>query len=126
MVQKAREKTQHMSNVSISIGNVDRLPFPDATFDVVLISDALHHLSCPEQALHEVRRVLKKDGLFLLVDPAKETPIIVLLGWLLKPIEKAYRYYSQSMLKKLLEQEEFRVTDIERHFLNNFVFATTT
>ena len=124
MVEKAKEKTQQLSNVSITHGTSEKLPFPDAFFDVVLISDALHHMARPESVVREVRRVLKNDGLFLLVDPAKETPILILFGWLFKPLEKAHQYYSQDMLQELLAHGGFVMLETTRLFFNNFIFAT--
>ncbi len=39
-------------------GLMERLPFPDQSFDIVLCSWVLEHLACPEQAFAEVARVL--------------------------------------------------------------------
>ena len=40
----------------------ERLPFPDACFDLVVLSEVLEHLGADLQALANVRRVLKDDG----------------------------------------------------------------
>jgi SAM-dependent methyltransferase len=40
----------------------ERLPFPDATFDVVLAQDILEHVQDPTATLREMRRVLRPDG----------------------------------------------------------------
>jgi len=45
------------------------LPFSDETFDLVICKDVFEHLVCPEFTLREIRRVLKKGGLFLLHVP---------------------------------------------------------
>ncbi|MBN1267297.1 MAG: class I SAM-dependent methyltransferase, partial [Anaerolineales bacterium] len=42
------------------------LAFPRASFDLVLISNALHHLAEPEESIQEMMRVLKPGGLFML------------------------------------------------------------
>lgn len=38
------------------------LPYADQSFDVVIVSNALHIVPHPEKALIEFRRVLKNDG----------------------------------------------------------------
>jgi len=41
------------------------LPFQDENFDMVVISNALHHVEDPEASLAEMKRVLKSGGHFL-------------------------------------------------------------
>ena len=41
------------------------LPYEDDRFDVVIIANALHILPEPDQALAEIRRVLKADGILI-------------------------------------------------------------
>lgn len=45
--------------------NAARLPFPDATFDVVSCLEALEFMPDPDAALHELLRVLRPGGLLL-------------------------------------------------------------
>ncbi len=46
------------------------LPFPDEAFDFVLLSEVIEHLiASPVFALREIKRVLKKDGAFILTTP---------------------------------------------------------
>jgi SAM-dependent methyltransferase len=43
----------------------ERLPFPDASFDVVVAGEFLEHVRDPEAVVAEVRRVLRPDGTFV-------------------------------------------------------------
>ncbi len=43
-------------------GNIESLPFDDATFDHVNCQGVIHHISQPEAALSEIWRVLKPSG----------------------------------------------------------------
>jgi SAM-dependent methyltransferase len=43
----------------------ERLPFPDATFDVVFARAVLHHMRDLDDACREVHRVLKPGGIFV-------------------------------------------------------------
>jgi len=44
----------------------DCIPEADASFDLVLCIDALDHAMNPELTLHEIERLLKPDGVFIL------------------------------------------------------------
>jgi len=48
-----------------------RLPFRDASFDLVLCLYGLHHFRGYSEALREIARVLKPTGTFALIDPAR-------------------------------------------------------
>jgi SAM-dependent methyltransferase len=50
-------------SIELRVGDVDVLPFPDASFDVVHAHQLLQHLSDPVRALVEMRRVLRRSGL---------------------------------------------------------------
>ena len=47
-------------------GDLDRLPFRDASVDLLTLSLALHHLPTPRHALPELRRVLRPRGRLVL------------------------------------------------------------
>lgn len=60
--------------VTFMVGNVERpLPFPDQTFDLILMLDVIEHLYQRTQALREAHRVLKADGILLLAAPNRNT-----------------------------------------------------
>ena len=45
-------------------------PFDDNSFDIVITRYALHHFPAISDTFHEISRVLKKNGIFFLSDPA--------------------------------------------------------
>ncbi|TLN03911.1 class I SAM-dependent methyltransferase [bacterium] len=47
----------------------ERLPFPDASFDRVLMVDALHRIRNQQQAVKELFRVLRPAGRLLIEEP---------------------------------------------------------
>ena len=55
-------------DAQLTQGNVEKLPFPDNTFDTVINTMAFTGYPNGEKAMSELKRVLKKDGSLLLVD----------------------------------------------------------
>ena len=51
------------------LGNLETLPFPDATFDAAINIVTLEHVLHPERVICELGRVLAPGGRFLLVAP---------------------------------------------------------
>lgn len=67
MMAQAREKAERMGleNVTFRQGDVGALPFDDASFDAVLSLNGFHAFPDKEAAYREVRRVLRRDGVFM-------------------------------------------------------------
>jgi len=52
--------------IETRIANLNEtLPFPDHSFDVVVMSEVLEHLPYPEITLGEIARILRPDGKFV-------------------------------------------------------------
>ena len=56
--------------IGVLRGDACRLPFPDATFDVVITSEVLEHIQDDVAAIAEMVRVLKPGGRFAATVPA--------------------------------------------------------
>jgi ubiquinone/menaquinone biosynthesis C-methylase UbiE len=61
-------------NVTYMLGRGEDLPFEDASIDVVVYSNSLHHIDADNlaQALGEAVRVLKPDGKLCIIEPLAE------------------------------------------------------
>lgn len=57
------------SRVRFIRGDVEALPFPDGSFDEVVATCLLHHVTDPEKALGEMRRVVRTGGGIVLALP---------------------------------------------------------
>lgn len=67
----ARTKAEQAQvTIQLDHGLAYELPYPDASFDVVMSSFVIHHLTSGDklQAFKEVRRVLRPDGWFHILD----------------------------------------------------------
>jgi ubiquinone/menaquinone biosynthesis C-methylase UbiE len=58
-------KHPHSQNLRFTVRDATNLPYPDHSFDAVLIANALHIMPEPDKALYEIRRVLKPGGILM-------------------------------------------------------------
>ena len=54
--------------IEFKIGNAEELPFPDNSVDFAISTFSLHHWLDPIKVFHEIYRILKKDGRFIIFD----------------------------------------------------------
>ena len=64
MIAEAKRDTRS-AKLHFSVQDMFRLPYANQSFDVVIVSNALHIVPQPEKALAEIRRVLKDDGVLI-------------------------------------------------------------
>ena len=64
MIAEAK-RDNHSAKLHFSVQDMFRLPYAEESFDVVIVSNALHIVPQPEKALAEIRRVLKDDGVLI-------------------------------------------------------------
>ncbi|MFC1086238.1 bifunctional demethylmenaquinone methyltransferase/2-methoxy-6-polyprenyl-1,4-benzoquinol methylase UbiE [Pasteurella multocida] len=97
MLRVGREKLRNLGvvgNVNYVQANAEALPFPDNTFDCVIISFGLRNVTDKDKALRSMFRVLKPSGRLLVLEFSK--PI-------LDPLSKIYNFYSFNILPKIGE-----------------------
>jgi len=110
-------------------GDAEELPFKDETFGAVTMAFGFRNLVNRDKALHEMHRVLKKDGLLAILEFSKpKVPIfrkvyffylkniIPLIGSLLTGDYQAYRYLATSI-------ENFPEVETVRGMLRNTGFS---
>ena len=64
MIAEAK-RDNRSAKLHFSVQDMFYLPYADKSFDVVIVSNALHIVPQPEKALQEIRRVLKDGGLLI-------------------------------------------------------------
>ena len=61
-------KKNGFANLTYKLGDIERVPLPDKTVDLAILSQALHHASHPQTAVDEACRILKPGGQLLILD----------------------------------------------------------
>lgn len=116
---------------TVTASLTDRLPFPDAAFDVVTLLAVLEHLAHPRAVVVEIARVLKPGGHVVMTVPSRAAqPVLEFLAYRLGIVSEAEirdhkRYYDRQSLLDLFADSGLRV-DVHRYFqlgLNNFLVA---
>ena len=64
MITEAKRDTRS-SKLHFSVQDIFRLPYANQSFNVVIVSNALHIVPQPEKALQEIKRVLKDNGVLI-------------------------------------------------------------
>ena len=70
MLKRARALAERrgVKNITWKRGDMEKLPLEDASVDIALLSQALHHAVNPARAMSEAARVLRPGGRVLALD----------------------------------------------------------
>lgn len=76
IIQKAQRNVGHLPDLTLTRGNIYALPFPDNSFDGVILSEILEHVDDDVAGLREVLRVLKPGGVAAITVPNANYPFL--------------------------------------------------
>ena len=74
-VLQAKQSVSSNANISIKVGNLEKLKFKDNTFDKIILSEVAEHLPKESRVFDELLRVLKPNGYILITVPNHNYPI---------------------------------------------------
>ncbi len=57
-----------LSNLAYKLGDIEKVPLPDKSVDLAILSQALHHAPHPLAAVQEAFRILRDGGQILILD----------------------------------------------------------
>jgi ubiquinone/menaquinone biosynthesis C-methylase UbiE len=67
--QKMLNQAQEKGNLMPVRSHIERLPFPDETFERILVVDSVHHFCNQQEAISDMIRVLKPGGRLVVEEP---------------------------------------------------------
>ena len=116
--------TQGLTVRQVDLNNAAELPFPNVTFDAIVISEVCEHLFDPRNALRLAKRHLRSGGTLVVTVP-NALPLFARLkllfgksvDWLHYPspdTEKTghIRFYTKKSMTRLLAEEGFAVVKV--------------
>ena len=81
-------KKNGLHNLAYKLGDIEKVPLPDKSVDLAILSQALHHAQHPQTAVDEAFRILRPGGQLLVLDlnehgfaKARELYVDVWLGF---------------------------------------------
>ena len=114
MLEAARRRAAALSaSVEWCRASAESVPYDSETFDIVLAVTLLCFVREPLQVIHEVHRVLRPSGVFVIGELGRYSSWAVrrrARGWLGSSRWKEAHFWSLRELRRLLENVGFRVT----------------
>lgn len=112
----AAKHIQSEYGIDIFVGYLEDACFDTSTFDVVFMSHVLEHVMDAQKTIEECWRILKPDGLLVIVVPNVASPDLLLIPGLKEVVlHLPYHNYhfTQHTLKKYLKKNNFDPLYIE-------------
>ncbi len=114
--EKMIEQAQSLlgSDALLRTGDVEDIPWPDDSFDLLLCNSSFHHYPNPQKSLQEMQRVLKPQGRLLIGEPWWSKNIRKIINFYLRtPLNLSgdVYIYSRNEMENLLAGEGFRTVD---------------
>jgi SAM-dependent methyltransferase len=94
---KAAGSRRKLRNVEWRRGELEKLPLKDASVDVALLSQALHHAAHPSRALAEAVRIVRPGGRVLVLDLRRHEE-----AWVRERLGDKWQGFEDAELSRLL------------------------
>ena len=97
-----------LTNITWKKGDLERLPIADASVDLALLSQALHHAARPERALAEAHRILRPGGRVLILDLREHDE-----AWVKTKLGDKWLGFTDAALTALLKNAGFELVRLQ-------------
>jgi len=106
---RTRAAQKGITNVTTVEGEIEDLPLADASFDVAVFSQALHHAQDPSRALREAWRVLVPGGRVLVIDLLAHNE-----EWVREQLQHLHLGFQEQALGSLMADAGFERLALQR------------
>jgi ArsR family transcriptional regulator len=104
-----RAKAKGFTNIEYVEGDIEDLPLSDASHDVVVASQALHHARTPARCLAEAQRLLVRGGRLLVIDLLAHNE-----EWVREKLGHLHLGFTEHGLEELVAQAGFEKVRVVR------------
>ena len=98
--------------VHLVLADGENLPLGDEHFDLVVIKGALHHFQNVRLSIEQIKRVLRKNGLVIIVEPSGDSHFMRSMRHFLS--KEHERFFESKCLLKLLSDVGFEPVNVSR------------
>ncbi len=82
-------KANLSDKIEMVVGDSENMPFPDNTFDAITVSFGVRNFANLDKGLTEIKRVLKPEGIFVILETSNPTKF---------PFKQGYKFYTSFIL----------------------------
>jgi SAM-dependent methyltransferase len=105
----SRASAKGFTNIETVQGELDDLPLESERYDVVVLSQALHHAERPERALREAVRITAPGGKVLVIDLLAHSE-----EWVREKLQDRHQGFTESALSELLARAGLEGVSVQR------------
>jgi ubiquinone/menaquinone biosynthesis C-methylase UbiE len=100
---KELARRRKVTNITWKRGDIEKVPLPDASVDIAIASQALHHAADPGRALREAFRILRPQGRLLVLDLREHDE-----AWVKDKLGDQWLGFTPDRLEELIAAAGFR------------------
>jgi SAM-dependent methyltransferase len=105
LLDLARSNYRNRPGIEIKYSDAHALEFPDNSFDMVILFEAIYYLADPGKFLREAKRVLRKDGILIVCSANKDLPDF-------NPSPYSHKYFSVPEIFSLFQENGFKENSV--------------
>lgn len=119
MVEKASQRFKNNEAIEVTREDCLNLSFKNNSFDTIIMINLLHVIHNPEKALDECKRILKRDGLLIILSFTMQgmklyhkLSLIYRYFWAYGKPPKESRILTTTNVKELLDKTGFKINNL--------------